>query len=369
MKKPSFIQRLLHPREEDAPHGGTGGESATAPAGASATQGSSTTAGSSTAAGSSAVTGSSATLGASTTTASKTTGTSGSASDSRLGRSGIGETKPRPLGADRASGSPPPASTPSRFSTESSRLASTNNPPSLKPTKGGKSEGLLSRKDDVAVRFQEGFRDLGNLLQNINHKLEEHNDTNRILVENVRPIPGLLSRVSDQLQEQQETSVALNKTLGELRDASENQTTLMRGIGESQKLTVDSFQKTQTRALNAFYRAQKETYDVFRKGQVAQAKQFESALVKTQRNFTRMLMIFFAAVMVAVTAAVIFSRPTPGPAEAATGTGIVGSPLSDSSSNPTPEIGNAAGSPAISDPTSEIGTAAPSEDGLANSED
>ncbi len=187
-----------------------------------------------------------------------------------------------------------------------------------KNTEGkGRSDSFLTRspldlgrkeREDVASRFQEGFRELGSLLKNVNDKLSDHNETNRVLVESVKPLPKLLDKVTDQLEEHRKTSADLRDTLSDMRDTSEKQIVLMKGMGESHKLTVDAFQQTQTRALNAFYRAQKETYEAFKKGQANQSKQFESAILKTQKSFTRMLMIFLAVVMIAATGAVIMGQ-------------------------------------------------------------
>lgn len=166
----------------------------------------------------------------------------------------------------------------------------------------------LSKKEETALRIQEGFQDLSGLLKTIGSKLEVQNARGVDLVEHVRPLPPLLNRLSDHLEAQRETSVALRDSIRGLESASQAQVEFLKKVETGHRQMVDTFEKAQSRALNVFYKAQKETYEVFKKHQETQSHQFQDIMVRTQKSFTKMLVIFFVAILVAVSAAVVIAR-------------------------------------------------------------
>ena len=175
----------------------------------------------------------------------------------------------------------------------------------------------LSKKEETALRIQEGFSDLSGLLRNIGTKLETQNARAVDLAEQVRPLPPLLNRLSDHLESQRETSVALRESIRGLEASSQAQTEFLKKVEAGHRQVVqmvETFEKSQHRALNVFYKAQKETYEVFKKHQETQSRQFQDIMVKTQKSFTRMLVIFFVAILVAVSAAVVIARTSATPA-------------------------------------------------------
>ncbi len=166
----------------------------------------------------------------------------------------------------------------------------------------------LSKKEETAIRIQEGFQDLSSLLKTIGQKLDVQNGRGLDLAEQVRPLPPLLHRLSEQLELGRETSIGLRDSLKGLETASNAQIDFLRKVDSNHRQMVETFDTAQKRALNVFYKAQKETYEVFRKHQESQSRQFEDIMVKTQKSFTKMLVIFFVAILVAVSAAVVVAR-------------------------------------------------------------
>lgn len=181
----------------------------------------------------------------------------------------------------------------------------------------------LSKKEETALRIQEGFSDLSGLLKTIGSKLEVQNARGVDLVEHVRPLPPLLNRLSDHLESQRETSVALRDSIRGLESASHSQVEFLKKVETGHRQMVETFEKAQSRALNVFYKAQKETYEVFKKHQESQSRQFQDIMVRTQKSFTKMLVIFFVAILVAVSAAVVIAR-TAGAAAPQTPAGATG---------------------------------------------
>lgn len=204
----------------------------------------------------------------------------------------------------------------------------------------------LTPKEETTLRITEGFGELSGLLKTISSKMDRENESRRELAGQLRELPGIvrqipqatqaqtevLRSISAQMEQQNRATQsfmerfgALPEVLKELPETARLQADVLKKMAQEMEIqnssvshslneintaskeSLASFKATQNKALNIFYKAQKETLIAFKRSQEEQARQFQRFIHSALKSNSKMLLIFFLAVMVVIAGALVLN--------------------------------------------------------------